>query len=81
VLAGTIVDWSALGKVIVFSLGAGVGITLCYSLAIRGAIRYAERRRDDRSVVAVFYGVLSLAGVAATVGAVVVGIVVMTKKS
>jgi hypothetical protein len=80
-LAAAIVDWGALGKVVLWSLVAGVGVTLCYALAIRGAIRYAELRRADRGGVAVFYGVLSFAGLAATVGAIVVAIVVMTQKS
>lgn len=80
-LAASIVDWAALGKVVVASLAAGVGITLCFSLAIAGATRFAELRRDQRSIGAAFYAVIGLAGLAATVAAVVVAIAVMTKKS
>ena len=80
-LAAGAVDWSALGKVVIASLSAGVGITFCFSIAVVGATRFAEMRRADRGGVAVFYATLGLAGLAATVAAVVIGIVVMTKKS
>ena len=81
VLAESAVDWGALGKVVVASLISGIGITLCFSLAIVGATRFAERRRDGRGGGAAAYGVLGAAGLAATVAAVVIGIVVMTQKS
>jgi hypothetical protein len=80
-LATAIVDWNAIGKVVTWSFAAGVGITLCYSLSILGAVRFTALKRNHRSGVAIFYAALSLAGLAATVGAVVLGIVVMTNKS
>jgi hypothetical protein len=80
VIADAIVDWAALGKVIDVSLAAGVGITLAFSLALAGALRFAEMRRADRPVEAGFYAVLGLAGLAVTLAAVVIGIVLMTQK-
>ena len=80
-LASTIVDWAALGKVVVASLLAGVGITICFSLAVAGATRFAEMRRDNRNGGAAFYAVIGLAGLAVTAAAVVIGIFVMAKKS
>jgi hypothetical protein len=80
-LAASAVDWGALGKVVVASLVSGVGITFCFSLAVAGVTRFAELRRADRGGLAVFYATLGLAGLAATVAAVVIGIAVMTKKS
>ena len=80
-LAASVVDWAALGKVVVASLIAGVGVTLCFSLAVAGATRFAEMRRDSRAVEATLYAVLGLAGLAATIVSVVLAIVVMTKKS
>jgi hypothetical protein len=34
VLAESAVEWGALGKVVLASLIAGVGVTLCFSLAV-----------------------------------------------
>jgi hypothetical protein len=81
VLAAGAVDWNSLGKVVWVSLLAGVGVTLCFSLAVAGATRFAESRRAGRSLPATLYATLGLAGFAATIAAVVVAIVVMTKKS
>jgi hypothetical protein len=80
-VAASAVDWGALGEVVVASLVAGIGITFCFSLAIVGATRFSELRRDGRGGSALFYAALGLAGLAATVAAVVIGIVVMTTKS
>jgi hypothetical protein len=75
----TIVDWEALLQVILASLIAGIGSTVAFSLAILGAIRFAELRRDERPA-AWGYGALAVAGLAATLAAVLFGIYVMTAK-
>jgi hypothetical protein len=80
-LAASVVDWAALGKVVVAALVAGVGVTFCFSLAVAGATRFAEMRRADRTAGAVVYAAIGIAGLLVTVAAVVIGIVVMTKKS
>jgi hypothetical protein len=79
-LAGSIVDWGTLGQVVLYSLGAGVGVSICFSVAIVGAVRFAEARRGQASVAAAFYGLLASLGLAATVAAVVVGIIIMAQK-
>jgi hypothetical protein len=79
-LAADIVDWGTLGQVVLYSLGAGVGVALCFSIAVVGATRFAEARRAEAGAPAVFYAVLATAGLAATIAAVVVGIIVMAKK-
>jgi hypothetical protein len=79
-IAADIVDWGTLGKVVLYSLGAGVGVALCFSIAVVGATRFAEARRTGAGGPAAFYAVLATAGLAATTAAVVVGIVVMAKK-
>jgi hypothetical protein len=81
VLASDIVDWGTLGKVALASLVAGVGVTLVFSLAIVGAARFADMRRDGRAVEAGAYAVLLAVSLAAVGAAVVVGIIVMAKKS
>ena len=81
VLASTIVDWKTLGKVVLYSLVAGVGISLAFSLAIVGAARFADMRRDRRGIEAGGYAVLLAVSLSVVAAAVVLGIVVMTKKS
>jgi hypothetical protein len=77
-----VVDWGKLGQVVLYSLGSGLGVALCFSLAIVGATRFAESRRGGGGGgAAVAYAVLAAAGLVATVGAVVLGIIVMTSKS
>ena len=80
-LGAGIVDWTALGKVVIASLVAGVGVSLCFALAVFGVIRFGEMRRDSRGLEAAWFGALGFAGLAVTTAAIVVAIVVMTKKS
>ena len=80
VFGDPVVDWAALGEVIVVSLVAGVGVTLAFSLAILGAVRSNERRRGERQIEATLYGVMGLLGLAVTLGALVAGIILMTTK-
>ena len=76
-----VVDWEKLGQVVLYSLGAGVGVSVCFALAVVGATRFADSRRDGGGAAAVGYALLAAVGLAATVAAVVIGIIVMTSKS
>jgi hypothetical protein len=75
-----IVDWNALGRVVLYSLGAGVGVAICFSLAVVGSTRFAEVRRGEGGASAIGYALLAAFGLAATAGAIVLGIIVMTTK-
>ncbi len=75
-----IVDWATLGEVVAYSLLAGVGLSIAFSLAILGATRFVDMRRDGRVIEAGFYAVLMTLGLAATFGALVLGVIVMTSK-
>jgi hypothetical protein len=75
-----VVDWAALGEVIVASLVAGVGVTLTFSVMLLGVTRLAELRRDGRPVEAAVFGLIALIGFAVTAAVLVAGIVVMTSK-
>lgn len=79
-LLATIVDTDALGKVIVYSLVAGIGVTASFALTILGATRFADMRRDERPLEAGLFGVLTALALAVSIAAVVLGIVVMTSK-
>jgi hypothetical protein len=76
----TVVDWSALGKVVLYSFVIAVGVTVTTSLAILGAIRFADMRRDERVIEAGAYALLTAVTAAVSLGAMVLGIVVMTQK-
>jgi hypothetical protein len=76
----TVVDWSALGKVVLYSFVIAVGATATTSLAILGAIRFADMRKDERVIEAGAYAVLTAVTAAVSVAAVVYGIIVMTQK-
>ena len=75
-----IVDTSALLKVIATALVAGIGITVAFSLAILGATRFADMRRDERPLEARLYGGLTVLAFAVVLAAVVLGILIATSK-
>jgi uncharacterized membrane protein YidH (DUF202 family) len=77
---GSVVDWDAIGKVVIAAFVAGIGVTVVFATAIYGATRFADMRRDGRSGEALALGVFTALALAACAGAVVLGIVVMTQK-
>jgi len=81
ILADPVVDWSALGKVVLYSLIAGVGVPAVYACAVLGAGRSSDAARAHRNGAATFYALLALIGTAACIGAIVYGIVLLTQKS
>ena len=80
IVAGEIVDWAALFKVVYQALAAGLGVSLAFSLAVAGSTRFADEVRENRMTRAALYGALAVAGLLACIAAVVLGIVVMTQK-
>jgi hypothetical protein len=79
-IADDIVEWDLLLQVIWAALAAGLAITIAVSLAILGATRAADARRDGDTLDAIVYSALFVLGLAACAAAVVLGIVVMTSK-
>jgi hypothetical protein len=79
-LAGSIVDTKALLQTVGYSLAAGIGVTLIFSIAIFGVARFAEMGREGRTVSAVAFGALAVLAGAAFAAAIVLGIIVMTSK-
>ncbi len=76
----TIVDTTTLLALVGVSLVAAVGVTAAFSLAILGATRFSDLRRDGRAVEAAFFGVVTALALAACVGAIVYGIVEIQTK-
>ena len=79
-IAGDIVDWEALFKVVYQALGAGLGVAVAFSIAVAGSTRFADEVRENRMTRAAAYGVVAVLGLAVCLAAVVLGIVVMTSK-
>ncbi|HEY1355337.1 MAG TPA: hypothetical protein VGF09_03395 [Solirubrobacterales bacterium] len=75
-----VVETSELWQTVVASLIAGVGITTVFSVAIWSGSRFVDLSRGDRPLAAGAAAALGLLAMIATVGAVVVGIVVMANQ-
>jgi hypothetical protein len=78
-MIATIVDATRLGKVVLYSLIAGIGIAVIFGAGVSGAAALLEsaRRRGGASFA---WGALTVVCVACALGAVVYGIVIMAKK-
>ncbi len=74
------IEWKALLETVIASFAAGVGVTIVFSLAILGAARFADARRDGRTVVATAAAGLTIVALAGSAAAIAFGIVVMTSK-
>jgi hypothetical protein len=78
--AATVVDWGALGRVVLYSLIAGIGVPAIYSLAVLGAARSTDAQRSRRNAAATAYAILALLGGAVCLAAIAYGIYGMTQK-
>lgn len=79
-LAEPVIDWAALLNVLWSSLLGGVGVTATFAVAILGATRAAELRRDGHVLAAGAYGVLMALAALTVIAAVAFGVLVMTSK-
>ena len=79
-MSATVVDTKALLDVVWSSLLAGVGIAALFSLAIVGAARFSDMRRDGRMLEAGMFAALMALALGASAAAVVLGVVVMASK-
>jgi hypothetical protein len=80
-LAATqVFDGAQLLNVVEAALIATVGVGICFSLAIRGAVRAGEARQQSRALAAGVHALLAVVAFAACIGAVVFGISVMLSK-
>jgi hypothetical protein len=77
-MLATLVDWGALGKVVLYSSVAAVGVTGVFSFGIVGLTRFDERRRDGGGGAG--YAALALVCGLIVTAVVIEAIVIMTKK-
>jgi uncharacterized membrane protein len=80
VIVAKIIDTHAAWQAVWTAAVAGVAVSLVFSLAVLGATRSTDMRRDDRTVQATLYAGLALLGVAATIGAIVYAVTLITTK-
>ncbi|HWM55537.1 MAG TPA: hypothetical protein VNO20_09135 [Solirubrobacterales bacterium] len=73
-----VVETSELLQTVAASVIAGIGVTVIFSVAIWGAARFIELSRSERPAAAAAAATVGLVALAATFGAVAVGLVVMT---
>jgi hypothetical protein len=79
-LAATIVDWAALGKVVLYSMIAGICVPAIYAMAVYGAARSTDPRRDRGGIVATLYALLAVLGGLFCLVAIGYGIYLMAHK-
>ena len=77
-MLATVVDWNALGKVVLYSVVTGVGVTTVFSFAIVGVTRFDERRRSGSGGLG--YAVLAAVSALIVAAVVVEAIIIMAKK-
>ena len=78
-LATKIVDFGQLAEVIYVSLIAGVGVSLAFSIVIRGVVRAGEHRRT-RPVVAGAHALMAAVGLIVVLAAIVFSVSTMLSK-
>jgi hypothetical protein len=79
-MLATVVDWEALLDVVVASVIGGIGVTIMFTFAIYGTVRFGDMQREERAVEAVGFAALALLGLAITLAAVGVGLYEMLSK-
>jgi hypothetical protein len=75
----SIVDWDALLTVVWASVAAGVGVTAAYGLVILGITRAVELGRQGRAAEALLFAVVGAVGIVTVIGAIALGIVVLSE--
>lgn len=79
-MLATIIETGKLAQVVGYSLLAGVGIALIFSLGVSSVAGLYDAMRSRRAGAAAAWGTLATLCGLATVGVAVLGIVVMTQK-
>ena len=79
-MLATLIDTEALGKVILYSFVATIGVSAVFSFGIVGLTRFDEVRRGQRSGSAVAYGALAAMAAVIVIAVVVEAIVIMARK-
>jgi hypothetical protein len=76
----SILDAATLGKVILYSLVAGVGVPVIFALGVSSAAGSADAIRRRRTLAGALWGASAGLCLVASLVAIVVGVVVMSSK-
>ncbi|HWC86507.1 MAG TPA: hypothetical protein VG388_08210 [Solirubrobacteraceae bacterium] len=79
-MIASILDTATLAKVILYSLIAGVGVTVVFALAVSSAAGLVDAIRERRTLAGALWGATAALCLMACVGAIVLGVVVMASK-
>jgi hypothetical protein len=79
-MIATIVDVGTLEKVVLYSLIAGVGVSLVFALGVSSAAGLVDAVRQRRTLAVALWGVTAVACLAGSLAAIVLGVVVMSAK-
>ncbi len=74
------INGGALLKMLYSSLIAGVSVAVVFSLAVLGATRAGDMRRERRAAASIAFGALAVLAVLASAGIVVYGLILLTSK-
>jgi hypothetical protein len=79
-IRASLVEWQELLETVVASLVAGVGVIAIFTVAIWGFGRFSDLSRSEKTVGAGVSLVVASVALCCVAGAVVFGIIVMTRK-
>ena len=79
-MIASILDTATLGKVILYSLLAGVGVCVVFAVGVSSAVSVVDAIRERRTAAGVAWGATTAVCLIASLGAIVLGIVVMATK-
>ena len=79
-MTAAILNTTTLGKTVLYSLIAGVGVAFFFGVAVSSAAEWAEARREHRTASGLAWGALMLACLLCVAGGIAIGIVAMTQK-
>jgi hypothetical protein len=79
-MLASIVNATTLGKTILYSLVAGIGVAVIFGAGVSSAAGLIEAMRERRTVATAAWGTAALVCLLCAAGAVVLGIFLMTQK-
>ena len=79
-MVATVIETKEMLETVAASLIAGVGVTAAFAVLVFGVTRAADMTRDERPLLATAAGGLAAIALLVVIGALVLGIVVMTSK-
>lgn len=74
----TVIETKELIETVIAATVTGLGMIIAFSFVILGAARFADMRNQDRPLLATAAALLMFAGIAVTIGGIVLGLVVIT---